>query len=87
MIAAIVYVLCALTALLCAVLLLQAWTRSRLPLLFWSGLCFVGLTASNMILVVDILLLGPEISLLFWRNISALAAVSLLVYGLVWEMD
>ena len=87
MIAATVYVLCALTALLCAVLLLQAWTRSRLPLLFWSGLCFVGLTASNTILVVDLLLLGPEISLLFWRNLSALAALSLLVYGLVWEMD
>ena len=87
MIAATVYVLCALTALLCAVLLLQAWTRSRLPLLFWSGLCFVGLTASNTILVVDLLLLGPDISLLLWRNLSALAAVSLLVYGLVWEMD
>ena len=87
MIAATVYVLCALTALLCAVLLLQAWGRSRLPLLFWSGLCFVGLTASNTILVVDLLLLGPEISLLFWRNLSALAALSLLVYGLIWEMD
>ena len=87
MIAATVYVLCALTALLCAVLLLQAWMRSRLPLLFWSGLCFVGLTASNTILVVDLLLLGPEISLLFWRNLSALAALSLLVYGLIWKMD
>jgi CheY-like chemotaxis protein len=30
---------------------------------------------------------GPEVSLLFWRNVTALVAVSLLIYGLVWEMD
>ena len=67
MIAAGVYVLCALTAALCAVLLFQAWSRTRLPLLFWSGLCFAGLTASNVLLVVDLLVV-PGVDLFVWRK-------------------
>ncbi|HXH83547.1 MAG TPA: DUF5985 family protein [Candidatus Tectomicrobia bacterium] len=84
--AAAVYVLCALTASLCAVLLFQAWRRSRLPLLFWSGLCFAGLTAGNVLLVVDLLVL-PDVSLFVWRNAVALVSVALLLYGLIWRMD
>jgi hypothetical protein len=86
MIAASVYVLCALTALLCAVLLFQAWARTRLSLLFWSALCFAGLTLSNLILVIDLLVV-PEIDLLAWRTFTALVALFLLLYGLVWRMD
>jgi hypothetical protein len=86
MIAATVYVLCALTALLCAMLLFQAWARTRLSLLFWSGLCFAGLTLSNTILVIDLVLV-PEMDLLVWRTLIALVALCLLIYGLVWRMD
>jgi hypothetical protein len=86
MIAAAVYVLCALTALLCAVLLFQAWSRSRLPLLFWSALCFAGLTASNVLLVVDLLVV-PGVDLFVWRTLTSLVAFSLLLYGLIWKMD
>lgn len=84
--AAAVYVLCAFTALLCAVLLLQAWRRTKLRMLFWSGLCFASLTASNTILVIDLLVV-PDVDLFLWRNLAALAAMVLLLYGLVWEMD
>jgi hypothetical protein len=86
MIAAGVYVLCALTALLCAVLLFQAWSRTRVRLLFWSALCFAGLTASNVVLVVDLLIV-PDVDLFVWRNIVSLLSAAVLLYGLIWEMD
>jgi hypothetical protein len=56
------------------------------PLLLWSGLCFVGLTASNVILVVDRIVL-PEVDLGTPRLATALVALLLMVFGLVWESD
>ena len=35
-----VYVLCLLTSLACAVLLLRSYRQTRIRLLLWSGLCF-----------------------------------------------
>jgi hydrogenase/urease accessory protein HupE len=84
--AAVIYTLCALIALLCAVLLLQAYRRSRYALLFWSGLCFVGLTLSNALLVVDRLVL-PEVDLSTWRLVVGLLAMLVLLYGLIWKVD
>ena len=40
--AAAVYVLCALTSIACAVLLLRGWRSRGVRLLLWSGLGFVG---------------------------------------------
>jgi hypothetical protein len=84
--AAAVYGLCALTALLCAWLLLNAYRRSRYRLLFWSGLCFAVLTVNNVLLVVDKLLL-PEVDLALVRSSVALLAMVLLIYGLVLKVD
>jgi energy-converting hydrogenase Eha subunit G len=84
MFAIIVYVLCAVTSALCAVLLLRGYAKSRARLLFWSGLCFAGLTLNNIFLVIDVRVV-PDIDLSLWRTIPALIGVSLLVYGLVWE--
>jgi hypothetical protein len=86
MIAATVYVLCALTAAVCALLLLQAWSRTRSRLLFWSGLCFAGLTVSNALLVVDLLVV-PDVDLFAWRSLTSLVSVGLLLYGLIWATD
>lgn len=80
----IVYVLCALTALTCAVLLLRGYSASGARLLLWSGLCFVGLTVNNALVFVDLYVV-PGTSLLLARNVSALVAVSLLIFGLVWD--
>ena len=44
MIASVVYVLCALTALACAVLLFRGYRASGARLLLWSAVCFAGLT-------------------------------------------
>ena len=81
-----IYGLCACTALACTLLLLRGWLRTRHRLLLWSGLCFAGLTANNVLLVLDKTLLS-ETDLSTWRLATALVAVLLLVAGLVIESD
>jgi hypothetical protein len=85
--AAVVYFLCALTSLTCFVLLFRAWRVSRVRLLFWSALCFAGVTLNNMLLVIDRVFLPPSIDLSMWRLALALVAILLLVFGLVWEEE
>ena len=82
--AAFVYVLCALTSILCAWLLFRGYRASRTPLLFWSSLCFTGLALNNALLVADIYIV-PDVDLFLTRTLIALAAVSLLLYGLIWN--
>ena len=79
-----VYVLCALTSVLCAGLLLRSYVANRSRLLLWSTLCFVGLAINNVMLFVDLVLV-PGFDLRWVRSGSALAAMSLLTIGLVWE--
>jgi hypothetical protein len=79
-----VYVLCALTSVLCAGLLLRSYRANRTRLLLWSTLCFVGLAINNILLFVDIVLV-PDTSLQFFRTSSALIALALLTIGLIWE--
>jgi hypothetical protein len=82
--ATLVYALCALTSLACAVLLLRGYLRSRARLLLWSGLCFAGLAANNVLLLIDKRVV-PTMDLSLWRSLPALAGVAVLLYGLVWE--
>jgi hypothetical protein len=84
--AGLIYGLCALTALMCAWLLLQSYRRSRYRLLLWSGLCFVGLTLNNLLLVVDKLMI-TDTSLVLFRLLTSLAAMMVLLYGLVWDAE
>jgi hypothetical protein len=84
--AAIIYSLCALTALGCALLLLRGYRRSRYRLLLWSGLCFAGLTANNLLLVLDKVAL-PEVDLSIWRTLVALVSMAILLFGLIWDSD
>ena len=82
--AAVVYVLCAIMSLACAVLLLRAWSQRRVKLLFWSGLCFVGFAVGNAMLVVDKLLAGPNTDLILFRTLPILFGLSVLLYGMIW---
>ncbi len=84
--AQIVYILGALTTWLCAVLLLRGYARGRRKLLLWSGLCFAGLTVSNILLFLDLVVVH-DIDLYLWRLGSAALAMVLLLYGLVWESE
>jgi hypothetical protein len=79
-----VYALCALTSLLCAVLLLSAYVRSRVRLLFWSGLGFAGLAMSNGLMFTDFVVV-PEVDLGPVRAAVTFAAISVLLFGLLWE--
>lgn len=81
-----IYFLCTLTSLACAWLLLSSYRRTRYRLLFWSGLCFAVMTLNNMMLILDKLVF-PEAELLTWRLVSALVAVALLLYGLIYEKE
>jgi hypothetical protein len=79
-----VYLLCALTSSVCSVLLMRGYRRTGVKLLFWSGLCFLGLTIDNLLLYVDVIVF-PEIDLAVWRKLPGLLALVALLYGLVWD--
>jgi hypothetical protein len=80
----VVYLLCAATCLLCAILLFRGYARTGVRLLFWSGLCFLGLMLNNGMLYVDNIVLPKRIPDT-WLEIPALIAIMLLLFGLVWE--
>lgn len=82
--AAIIYLLCTLTCLTCLGLLLRGWRNSRSRLLFWSALCFAGLSVNNFLLVINKLVLTAA-DLTAWRLSTALMALFLLLFGLIWE--
>ncbi len=79
-----VYILCAATCLLCGVMLFRGYLRTRVRLLFWSGLCFLGLMLENAMLYIDVVVV-PDVDLAVWRKIPGLVALALLLFGLVWE--
>ncbi|MEO8217608.1 MAG: DUF5985 family protein [Acidobacteriota bacterium] len=80
----IIYALCALTSVTCAVLLLRGYFRNKVRLLLWSGLCFVGLGLNNVLLFIDVRVV-PDVDLSVWRTLPALIGIAVLLYGLIWE--
>jgi hypothetical protein len=84
--AVIVYALCAITSLACALLLLRGYRQSGVRLLLWSGLCFCGLALNNLLLLVDTQVV-PEIDLSTVRTLPAVVGLMLLLYGLIWEAE
>lgn len=79
-----VYLLCSITSLGCAVILMRAYFKSRTRLLFWSSLCFVGIAFNNIILSVDFSL-GPNYDLSSLRALSAFLGMGVMMYGLIWD--
>ncbi|HWF67341.1 MAG TPA: DUF5985 family protein [Acidobacteriaceae bacterium] len=82
-----VYILNTITTALCAFLLLRGYQRSQQKLLLWSGLCFAGLSISNLLVFVDLVILPVEIDLYTYRLAAAAIATSILLYGLIWESE
>jgi hypothetical protein len=76
--------LCAVTSLVCAVLLWRGYRRSGVRLLLWSTLCFTGLFLNNVLLIADVRT-GPAMDLSLVRTLPALVGVALMLYGLVWD--
>lgn len=84
--AAFVYILCALTSVVCAALLLRASRRSPSRLLFWSGNSFICLAGANILLFVDLVIV-ENYDLLVLRNVITLCGITMLLYGLIWEAE
>lgn len=82
--AALIYTLCTLTALTCCVLLLRGYRASGTRLLLWSGLCFLGLTLNNLLVVLDELVL-PLSDFSPWRVALGVVSMTVLLYGLIFE--
>ena len=78
-----VYILCALTSLGCTCLLIGRYRKSRVDLLFWSAVAFLLLTVTNVLLCVDLIILGAGFDLSLYRNGATLAGVLVLLYGLI----
>lgn len=81
-----IYLLCTLTSLACAWLLLASYQRTRHRLLFWSGLCFAAMTVNNILLTLDKAVFA-DVDLLPLRLAAALLAVILLLFGLIYEKE
>ena len=79
-----IYLLCALTSLTAAAMLLRQYQRRRTRLLFWSSVAFVALAANNVLVYVD-LAVFPAIDLSLPRSAIGAMGMIALVYGLVSE--
>lgn len=81
--AAVIYTFCTFSAFVCSMLLLRGYARRGHEILLWSGLSFVGLTGSYLLLVVDrLVFLQVDISV--WPALSAMLGLLPLLYGLIW---
>lgn len=81
----VMYVLCAITSLVCFALLLRGYRQNHARLLLWSSLCFAFLTLQNILLVVDLIMLPTQVQLAFWRTLSGFIGGVVLLSALIWE--
>ena len=81
-----VYLLCVLTAGACALLLARTYWRTGMRLLLWSALCFLFLAGNSLVVILD-LLVFKNIDLSLVRTSLSLAAVSVLLYGFIWDRE
>jgi hypothetical protein len=56
-------------------------------LLLWAAACFVLLAVNNLLVVIDLVLTGAAVDLTLIRQLFSLAAVLVLLYGFIWELD
>ena len=82
-----VYLLCFLTSSACAWLLARSYRRTGARLLLWSALCFILLGLNNLVVVVDLVLLPQAVKLQVPRLLLSLAAVSVLLFGFIWDLE
>lgn len=83
--AEIVYVLCGLTSIFCALFLLKGYLEKRSTFLLWSSLSFGAFAINNIMLVIDLIILPHAIDLSIPRTIVLFMGFLFLLYGLVWE--
>ena len=84
--APVVFLLCALTSMACAALLLRGWWLTRARLLLWASLGFVGLAINNVLLVLDRLVV-TQTDLFPLRSVTVLLGVTTLLIGCIWDAE
>ena len=81
-----VYALCFVTSAACGLLLARNYMRTGVRLLLWSSLCFGLLAANNLTVIIDLLIL-PDADLHIPRLAFSLAAVLVLLFGFIWDLE
>ena len=79
-----IYLLCAVTSLLAALLLLRQYLRGPSHLLLWSSVGFLGLAANNVLVYVDLVVV-PTSDLPLARKLAGAAGLMALLYATIWE--
>lgn len=82
-----VYILCFLTSGACAYLLARNYARTGTRLLMWSAICFGLLALNNVAVFIDALMTPPEVDLVAIRLGLSLAAISVLLFGFIWDLE
>jgi hypothetical protein len=83
----IIYLMAVLTCLACTVMLARGYMRTRVRLLLWSTLCFVGLSISNILLFFDVIVFPTQVDLRLWRVATTFIGLIFLLYGFIWEAE
>lgn len=81
-----VYLLCLVTSVVCAALLLRTYSKARSRLLLWTAISFVFLALNNLSLFAD-LVIFTELDLTWLRQLTTLLALGTLLYGFIWEVE
>jgi len=81
-----VYALCFATSAACGLLLTRNYVRTGVRMLLWSGICFLLLAANNLTVMLDLLVL-PQSDLQIPRLAFSLAAVLVLLFGFIWDLE
>lgn len=81
-----VYLLCLASSAVCAWLLARRYARTQTRLLLWASLCFALLAVNNLLVVLDLMVIS-SVDLSLVRLVASVAAVLVLLYGFIWELD
>jgi len=81
------YLLAALASASCMLLLFRGYASTGVRLLFWSALCFVGLSVNNVLLFFDFVVFPTQLDLRAWRLLASLAGLMFLLYAFIWEAE
>jgi hypothetical protein len=79
-----VYILCTVTSLGSAGLLLRGAIARRNGLMFWSSLCFFAMALNNTLLYLNWYVF-PEVELRVAARLVTIAGIALLNIGLIWH--
>lgn len=79
-----IYILCGLTSVGCAVLLVRRYLRTRGKLLLLSSVFFMTQAVTNILLFIDLVVV-PDIDLSPLRSFVTIIGLVFLLFGLIWE--